>query len=503
MRHSNQDVTRRSESGPPHDVPHGRPFCVEIVVVYMARYQHGHEANFVPPITGIHLAALTPADYQVRVVHQQVEAVDFDTDADLIALTFFTGFAPEAYRLAHEFRKRGKTVVAGGPHVTFNADEAQRHVDSVVLGEAESVWAQLLQDASTGRLRSRYVGTPQPLDGLRTPRYDLLRGRYFVPRVVQATRGCPFTCSFCTVPSINPGFRTRPVADVIEDIRYDRFPHWWQRKVVWFWDDNLTARRQYIRELLSAMVPFKKWWLTQASMDIANDSDLLDLMGRSGCIGIFFGIESFGAESLRDAHKPQNKVSTYEARIRALHDRGICVMAGFIAGFDGDTPRSIATMARQLYETGVDVPFLSVLTPYRGTPAYSKLEDEGRILAGRGWEFYNGYNVAFRPRDMSPEELLEAHRALWREAFSLKYTVLRVARSLGRLRFGAFLMCLVMNGFYCLKRLRGNEPIAFDPSASHSELHTKASSIAVGEMIRIRPAQPEERATGAGSSNRK
>jgi radical SAM superfamily enzyme YgiQ (UPF0313 family) len=434
---------------------------VEIVVVYARRYLHGHEANFVPPITGIHLAALTPGEYEVRVVHQQVQPVDLDTDADLIALSFFTGFAPEAYRLADEFRKRGKLVVAGGPHATFNSDEALEHVDSVVVGEAEAVWEEVLRDAATGMLRERYIGTAQPLAGLRTPRYDLLGGRFFVPRVVQATRGCPFKCSFCTVPSINPGFRTRPVGEVIEDIRYDRFRHWWQRKVVWFWDDNLTVKRAYIRELLTAMVPLRRWWLTQASLDVGDDASLLNLMERSGCIGVFFGIESFGDESLRDARKPQNKVATYKARIRALHERGICVMAGFIVGFDGDTPASIARMARQLYETGVDVPFLSVLTPYRGTPAYRRLEEEGRILPGRGWEFYNGYNVAFQPRDMSPEELLEAHRALWREAFSLKYSAMRVLRSVGRLRLGAFLMCLVMNAFYCLKRMRGNEPIGF------------------------------------------
>jgi len=444
-----------------------RHFCVEIVVVYVARYLHGHETDFVPPITGIHLAALTPAEYEVRVVHQQVGAVNFETDADLIALSFFTGFAPEAYRLADEYRRRGKRVVAGGPHVTFNAEEALAHVDSVVVGEAESEWTELLRDAAAGRLRSRYTGTAGPLAGLPTPRYDLLRGRFFIPRVVQATRGCPFTCSFCTVPSINPGFRTRPTGEVIRDIEFDRFRHWWQRKVVWFWDDNLTVNRAFVRELLTAMVPLRKWWLTQASLDISGDGPLLDLMKRSGCIGIFFGIESFGAESLRDAHKPQNKVSTYQARIRELHERGICVMAGFIAGFDGDTKESVRAMARQLYETGVDVPFLSVLTPYRGTPAYRKLEEEGRILPGRGWEFYNGYNVAFQPRNMSPEELLGAHRALWRAAFSLKYSALRVLRSLGRLRFGAFLMCLAMNGFYCLKRLRGNEPIAFDAPPAH------------------------------------
>lgn len=461
-----------------------RRFCVEIVIVYSPRYRSGHEADFVPPITGIHLAALTPARYRVRVVHQQVQAVDFHTDADLIALSFFTGFATEAYRLADEFRRRGKRVVAGGPHVTFNAEEALEHVDSVVVGEAEPIWTELLDDAAAGRLRKRYAGSSQPLGGLPTPRYDLLADRFFIPRVVQATRGCPFTCSFCTVPTINPGFRTRPVAEVIQDISYNRFRHWWQRKVVWFWDDNLTAKRSYIRELLTAMVPLRKWWLTQASLDIGTDKELLDLMKRSGCIGIFFGIESFGAESLRDAHKPQNKINTYKARIRELHQRGICVMAGFIAGFDGDTPASIRAMARQLYETGVDVPFLSVLTPYRGTPAYRRLAEEGRILADRGWEFYNGYNVSFQPRGMSPEQLLEAHRALWREAFSLKYSLLRTLRSLGRLRLGAFLMCAVMNGFYCLKRMRGNEPVAFDPSRSAAP-HRAVSSLAAAHLTHI------------------
>ena len=161
-------------------------------------------------------------------------------------------------------------------------------------------------------------------------------------------------------------------------------------------------------------------------------------------------------------------------------------------------------MARQLFETGVDVPFLSVLTPYRGTPAYSRLAEEGRILPGRGWEFYNGYNVSFQPRDMSPEQLLEAHRALWREAFSLKYSLLRVVRSLGRLRFGAFLMCLVMNAFYCLKRLRGNEPIAFDPSVPDSEPRPTAfSSISVSEMIQIRRGQPKQSVPGTWSPMQK
>ncbi|MFN8459977.1 MAG: radical SAM protein [Anaerolineae bacterium] len=357
---------------------------IDIIIVYMQRYEKGHEFDFVPPITGIHLAALTPPQYGVRVIHQQVEPVNLDTDADLVALSFFSGFAPEAYRLAALFKQKGKMVVAGGPHVTFSPEETLRYCDAVVIGEAESVWAELLADAERGDLRQIYRGQPQPLSHIPTPRYDLLPDKFFVPRVIQATRGCPFTCSFCTVPSLNPGFRLRPVEEVIKDIQYNDFKHWWQRKVVWFWDDNLTANRKYIKELLRAMIPLKKWWLTQASMDIAKDEELLDLMRDSGCIGVFFGIETFGQESLKEANKRQNKADHYRECIEAVHRRGIAVMAGFIAGFDGDTAASIEDMAHQLYDIGVDVPFLSVLTPYRGTPLYDKLESEGRMLVAAG-----------------------------------------------------------------------------------------------------------------------
>src|SRR6185437_6159677 len=162
---------------------------IDIVVVYIQRYERGHEVDFVPPITGIHLAAITPPGHQVRVIHQQIEPVRLDTDADVVALSFFSGFAPEAYRLAIEFRRRGKLVIGGGPHVTFNAAEAMRFYDAVVVGEAESVWNRLLDDIEAGRLQRCYVGTPMELRGLPTPRYDLLPRHYFVPRVVQATRG--------------------------------------------------------------------------------------------------------------------------------------------------------------------------------------------------------------------------------------------------------------------------------------------------------------------------
>ncbi|MEM9930889.1 MAG: radical SAM protein, partial [Bacteroidota bacterium] len=309
---------------------------IDIIIAYLQRYEFGHEKDFVPPITGIHLAAITPPEHAVRVIHQQVDPIDFDSDADLIAISFFSGFAGEAYLLATAFKQRGKMVVAGGPHVTYNEEESLQFFDAIVVGEAENVWEQLLGDAERGVMRNIYRGTPSDMKDLPTPRYDLLPNKFFIKKVLQATRGCPFSCSFCTVPSLNPGFRLRPVADVIRDAAYDDFPYWWQRKVVWFWDDNLTIRRPYIRELLREMIPLKKWWLTQASMDIAKDPELLDLMKASGCIGVFLGIESFGQASLADANKRQNKIEQYKTAVDQIRKRGIAVMAGFIAGFDND-----------------------------------------------------------------------------------------------------------------------------------------------------------------------
>src|SRR5260221_4575994 len=198
---------------------------------------------------------------------------------------------------------------------------------------------------------------------MQTPRYDLLSNKFFIRKVIQATSGCPFTCSFCTVPTLNPGFRLRPVQDVVRDASYDAFPHWWQRKVVWFWDDTLTIDRKYIQALLTELKPLKKWWLTQASLDIAKDDELLDMMRDSGCIGVFLGIESFDKESLADAHKRQNKIENYKTAVAAIHKRGIAVMAGFIAGVNHDTPGTIEEKTGRSMREVITVPFSIMTTP--------------------------------------------------------------------------------------------------------------------------------------------
>ena len=437
---------------------------IRIVVCYRPRYTRGHLVDFVPPVTGIHLAALTPPGHEVEVIHEQLRAVPVDRDVDLVALSFFSGFARGAYALADRYRALGIRVVAGGPHVSYWVEEALQHVDAVVTGAAEEAWPRLLRDIQSGSLDPVYRGSPASMLDLPTPRYDLLERAFVVPRVMQATRGCPFSCSFCTVPNFNPGFRVRPIDDVVRDIEESRFLFWWQNKVVWFWDDNLLVRRVWAKELLRELAGLKRWWLTQASIDIVYDKELLDLMERSGCIGIFLGIESLDDRDLRSVGKRQNHASKYQEAISRLHDRGICVMAGFISGFDDQRPETILATADRLNAIGVDVPFLSILTPFRGTPLYEQLLSSDRILNDRDWPHYNGYNVAFRPAQMTPEQLIEAHRGLWRQAFGPRSVAQRLERGRRQLSTGGMWLSLAMNGFYGLKRLTGSLPATVPPT---------------------------------------
>jgi radical SAM superfamily enzyme YgiQ (UPF0313 family) len=287
-------------------------------------------------------------------------------------------------------------------HARSNQDEPG-YPDPMLSWRAHG-WCCRGRQSRKGRLTRR----------LPTPRYDLLERSFIVPRVLQATRGCPFKCSFCAVPDLNPSFRVRPIEDVVRNISETHFPYFWQEKVAWFWGDNLLVQRRWAMELLHELAGLDRWWLTQASIDIVKDRELLDLMERSGCIGIFLGIESLDEADLRSIRKRQNRAREYADAIERLHGRGICVMAGFISGFDDQTPQTILATADRLNAIGVDVPFLSILTPFRGTRLSDEQLSAGRILVDRDWPHYNGYNVAFRPAKMTPAESLAAHRAMWK-----------------------------------------------------------------------------------------
>jgi radical SAM superfamily enzyme YgiQ (UPF0313 family) len=454
---------------------------VEIVQVWRNRYAERRLSAMVPPLTALHLAALVPTDVEVAVRHEKVTPIDYDTDADLVALSFFTGVAGRAYAHADELRRRGKKVVMGGPHVTVLPGEAAAHADAVVVGEGESVWRQVIEDAARGRLAPCYRGEAGPLAGLPAPRYDLLEPRFAVRRVVMATRGCPYRCSFCTTAVLFPRFRTRPVEEVVRDIASLPGGNWLQRKLVWFWDDNLLVDRRYGKALLHATVPLRKWWVTQTSLDCAEDDELLDLMRASGCAAIFIGVETLDAASLRQANKMFAPRARLARAIERLHQARIAVLGGYIVGFDGERPADVVAAAAQLDDLGVDVPFLSVLTPYPGTAQRASFERVGRLLGDRGWPWYDGYNVAFRPGAMTPAELEAAHRELWRQAFAPRRAGARVWRVAQRGHPGALVLAAAMNGYYGLRQVLGRIPTApEEESARAAEAGSRESEGALG-----------------------
>lgn len=425
---------------------------VLVVSAWHDRFQGDERTRQLPSLSAVHLAALVPRGVEVEVRHEQIRPVDPDScDADLVAITATTGAAPRMYELADRLRARGVAVLLGGPHASLLPQEALGHADAVAVGYAERTFPRMIRDFERRRLRGVYT-QPQdlPLDDLPVPRYDLFEEEFVFRRYVQATRGCPHHCSFCSLKGIDPGYRVRPVDQVIRDIEACEGRTWLQRKFIWFWDDNLTGNRAYARELLERLRPLKKWWWTQASIDLARDRDLLRLAARSGCISVFVGVESFSAANLAQVRKGQNRVEEYRAAVRAFHDAGISVEAGVILGLDDDTPQTLRAIPDALREIGIDLAFLNVLTPFPSTGLRRELEAQGRLL-GERWELHDAAHVNHVPLHMSPRELEEVYWEIYRDLFSLRRGAGRVFTSFRTSNLPAALFHGYVDGTMCIK----------------------------------------------------
>jgi radical SAM superfamily enzyme YgiQ (UPF0313 family) len=412
-----------------------------VVSAWLDRYDGDSRARALPSLSAIHLAALCPPHIDVAVAHEHVRPVDpYLVDADVAAITAMTGAAPRMYELADALRARGITVLLGGPHASLLPMEAAGHADAVAVGEAERTFATMLADVEHGRLQ-RFYEQPSgiPLAGLPVPRYDLLEEEFTFRCFVQATRGCPFGCGFCTLKALDNRFRVRPVDDVIRDISAGDGRTWLQRKFVWFWDDNLTGNRAYARELCRRLRPLRKWWWTQCSIDTASDAELLRLMARSGCLAVFVGVESFSAANLLQVGKRHNRVEQYRDAIAAFHRVGIAVHAGMIVGMDDDTERSIHALPDAVDALGIDLPFLNVLTPFPATPLRQQLAAEGRLLQA-SWNRHNGTAVTFEPRHMTPQTLEAAYWSAREAMYSVRRTLRRALGAGRRVCPAAFLL---------------------------------------------------------------
>ena len=372
-----------------------------------------------------YLASRVPADWHVTHVDEEAEDIDWSARPDLVGITFHTPSACHAYGLAARFRAQGACVALGGPHVTLLPDEAALHADVIFVGEAEGLWEKFLDAFVKGSyLRTYKQDGPVSLEGVPMARKELYRRKDFTSGVLFATRGCPNHCDFCAILLMyGRGLRRRPVAEVAAE--YGSF----RGKRIIFWDDNITADRQYAKDLFRAIAPHRKWWSSQATIQAAQDEDLLEAAARSGCKQLFLGLESVSQSSMEEVSKRFNRVEEYARAIDRIHAYGIAVQAGIVFGFDHDSPAIFGDTLDFLEQSGVQNATFNILTPYPGTPLFRRLESQGRILT-KDWEKYNGRtDVVFQPRRMSAGELLEGYRYANQRFYSLSSVVKRLCRS--------------------------------------------------------------------------
>ena len=392
------------------------------------------------------LAALTPPDWEIEIILETIEAIPFETDATLIGIGSMGHATRRSIDIAREFRRRGKTVVLGGYMVSLIPEEAKKHCDAVVIGDAEAVWPQLLDDFTSGKLQSFYQ---QKLTVLEPPlpRFDLIVTKKignFLP--VQAGRGCPNSCSFCSVACLYQGvYMRRPVQDVLRDIRQVRELGFRRFLLL---DDNILADREYMLELCGEIGKLGMEWLSQCSIQLGDDPELLAAVAASGCVALSFGLESITPASLAAMDKAWARPEDYPRLLHKIRKAGIDLSTEMVVGGEGDTLASIRQTADFIADNKIVVPRFYILTPIPGTKYYREMQEQGRLVNEDIYS-YDGAQAVHQPNLLTPEELTQAYWELYNKVFSFA-SIMR--RTIWRREFwrrpGKYIFYLLINLYY-------------------------------------------------------
>ena len=404
----------------------------------VARRKQAIEA--LPSLGLLTLAGMTPDDIDVEYLEvRDVNRDNLPADFDAVAISSLTATAKEAYSLAARFQAIGTRTILGGLHVALVPNEAAKRADSIVIGEGESVWPEVLRDLQNGRLKPVYDARLRPFD-LRDapmPRFDLLEKDRYPRFTVQTQRGCPWRCEFCAASiRISPTFKVKPIEKVIAEIR--RLKELWRDPFVEFADDNTFVNRPHAKQLLRALARERVRWFTESDISIAQDDELLRLMHDAGCAQVLIGFESPSAAALNGLEQKTNwkakQFATYCKAVEAIQGHGITVNGCFVMGLDGTGAESFDGVYEFVRESGLFDVQITFMTPFPGTPLYDRLREKGRILDEGAWERCTLFDINFRPQQMTLTELENGFVELGRKLYRHDFVRERGERFVGQLR---------------------------------------------------------------------
>lgn len=372
------------------------------------------------PLPMAYLAGLTPREHEVTFFDDRVEQIQFDTPADLVAISVETYTAKRAYQIASEYRRRGVPVIMGGFHASLAPEEVMQYSEAVVAGEAELSWPQLLRDYEHGNLQRLYKNDGRPTLSGYSPNRTIFRGKRYLPvTLLETARGCTFKCEFCAIQSVFKSTQNRRDTDtIIEEIRTS--PN--RGNLFFFVDDNVVSHPEEFKEFLRRLIPLRIRWVGQATITMTRDDELLDLMKRSGCQGVLIGFESLDEKNLATMNKRFNHLrgGAGEA-VKKLNKVGIRLYATFIFGYDHDTVASFGTTLEFCLEHKIFMAAFNHLTPFPGTPLYERLRSEGRLIYDRWWldDSYHYGDVPFHS-NLSRDEIRTLCQQLRRDFYSYR-----------------------------------------------------------------------------------
>jgi radical SAM superfamily enzyme YgiQ (UPF0313 family) len=395
-----------------------------------------------PSLGLLTLAGLTPDSFRVE-YHEIAELrreEDLPDHFDLVAISTFTAQVKEAWDVADHYRNRGIPVVMGGITVSSLIAETLEHSTSVVVGEGEPLWPEVLRDFERGQLKPVYQQANPGRFDLRDapmPRFDLLDPEKYNRITVQTSRGCPHKCEFCASSILlTPFYKLKPVEKVIAEIQ--EIKKIWPRPFIEFADDNSFVHREHYKRLLRKLARERVRWFTEADVRVAEDGELLALMRDAGCQQVLIGLESPRRESLDGVEMKSNwkarQRDAYAAAITKIQSYGITVNGCFILGLDGDEPDVFENVLDFVSDSGLYEVQITFLTAFPGTPLYQRLNSEGRILRERAWELCTLFDINIRPKNMSVAELQSGFLGLAKVLYSEEETRERRANFKAMLR---------------------------------------------------------------------